>query len=404
MPHSRVDLAGRTNGPISGAMRPRARCVGGGGDVSVGCGVAHTKHSCRMGCAGSTQVSASYDKPASAPGDKGVDAAGTGVASTAVTSSAGATVSGMVARMPVQGMGSMHDPVAKGISLAYGSCTIPGYDKARPMRANQDDFLCVEEFQNASQSLFVVLDGHGEFGHHVARYCKDKIPHNIRKMLKKSETITEAITDAFFKTNDDLFNTGKVDCSLSGTTAALVFVRGNELFVGNLGDCRVVMGRTRGTGVEAIDLSVDHKPDRPDERTRIVQHGGRVEPVRLQSSQNFVGPMRVWKQKSNLPGLAVSRSLGDIVAQQIGVTPQPEFTHTKIDAKDRFLIIASDGVWEWLSSQEAVEIVNKEPDAEAACESLTRHAYSMWEKEGGGIADDTTAVVIEFFPEDWEFE
>ena len=191
-------------------MRPRARCVGGGGDVSVGCGVAHTKHSCRMGCAGSTQVSASYDKPASAPGDKGVDAAGTGVASTAVTSSAGATVSGMVARMPVQGMGSMHDPVAKGISLAYGSCTIPGYDKARPMRANQDDFLCVEEFQNASQSLFVVLDGHGEFGHHVARYCKDKIPHNIRKMLKKSETITEAITDAFFKTNDDLFNTGKV--------------------------------------------------------------------------------------------------------------------------------------------------------------------------------------------------
>ena len=148
---------------------------------------------------------------------------------------------------------------------------------------------------------------------------------------------------------------GQVDCAISGITLAAAFLRGDELYVGNAGDCRAVIGRLkgkRGSGVyDAIDLTVDHRPDRPDEKNRIEKCGGRVEPVKLQNHDEYVGPMRVWKGKSNVPGLNVSRSLGDIIAHSAGVSSQPEFTHTQLDKKDEFLILATDGVWEWTSSQ-----------------------------------------------------
>ena len=102
------------------------------------------------------------------------------------------------------------------------------------------------------------------------------------------------------------------------------------------------------------------------------------------------------KGKSNVPGLNVSRSLGDIIAHSAGVSSQPEFTHTQLDKKDAFMILATDGVWEWTSSQEAVDFVAQDNDAEAACERLAREAYARWERHGEGIADDTTAIVVFF--------
>lgn len=97
---------------------------------------------------------------------------------------------GSAAKVPVNGVGSIDAPVTKGISLAYGSCTIPGYDPARPQRPNQDDFFCIEEFQNQAQSLFAVMDGHGQVGHDVSRYIKQKLPRNTAKLLNKSTWIT----------------------------------------------------------------------------------------------------------------------------------------------------------------------------------------------------------------------
>lgn len=335
----------------------------------------------------------------------------------------------MTPKLPVQPMGDIDMPIQRGLSLSYGSCTIPGYDPARPRKPNQDDSLIVEQFQHESQSFFAVMDGHGTAGHDVARYAKRKLHKRLAKTLLKAGSITQAIDEAFTRTHDDLC-ASKVDCAISGITLTAAFLRGDELYVGNAGDCRAVIGRRKGkkgtTDYEAIDLSeytqldfrrlnlisrdvsercclwdtaVDHRPDRPDEKSRIEKCGGRVEPVKLQNNDEYVGPVRVWKGKSNVPGLNVSRSLGDIIAHSAGVSPQPEFTHTKLDKKDGFLILASDGVWEWTSSQEAVDIVAQDDDAESACERLTREAYARWERNGEGIADDTTAIVV-FFDEE----
>ena len=69
-------------------------------------------------------------------------------------------------------------------------------------------------------------------------------------------------------------------------------------------------------------LSIDHKPDRKDERKRIEKKNGRVEPFREQSGEP-IGPARVWMRTENVPGLAMSRSIGDSVAQSVGVIPDP---------------------------------------------------------------------------------
>lgn len=148
-------------------------------------------------------------------------------------------------RLPVQKMGSIEAPISEGLSLAYGSCTIPGYDPARPQRPNQDDSLIVEEFQHPAQSFFAVMDGHGPRGHEVTRRAKQKLPKRLNRALPKEGTITEAIAEAFVRTHRDVCES-RVDCSISGLTITAVFLRGNELFVGSAGDCRAVLGRQRG--------------------------------------------------------------------------------------------------------------------------------------------------------------
>lgn len=69
-----------------------------------------------------------------------------------------------------------------------------------------------------------------------------------------------------------------------------------------------------------------------------------------------VGPARVWLPEFDVPGLAMSRSLGDYVAQSVGVTPEPEINIYDINQNDRIIIIASDGVWEFLSNEKVGQI------------------------------------------------
>ena len=102
-------------------------------------------------------------------------------------------------------------------------------------------------------------------------------------------------------------------------------------------------------------LTVDHKPDDPAELERITKHNGVVRAIEVNGTE--MGPARVWAADGNSPGLAMSRSFGDTVAAQIGVTCEPDFTTHVLTPMDRFLIIGSDGLWEHMSNDEAVGIV-----------------------------------------------
>ena len=70
-------------------------------------------------------------------------------------------------------------------------------------------------------------------------------------------------------------------------------------------------------------------------------------------------PPRVWEQNMQRPGCAFTRSIGDHVAEKIGVFAEPEPLIRNIDKDTKFVVLASDGVWEFLTSQSVVDMVNR---------------------------------------------
>jgi len=143
-----------------------------------------------------------------------------------------------------------------------------------------------------------------------------------------------------------------IDTEFSGTTCVIGMLRGRTLAVANIGDSRVILGRKEpgARGLKAISISDDHKPDREDEQRRIESRGGRVFAVEYDDGVD--GPPRVWLGHLDIPGRAMSRSLGDTVAHTAGVISEPEMHFLELTPADKILIWASDGLWEFMSNQE----------------------------------------------------
>jgi len=145
-------------------------------------------------------------------------------------------------------------------------------------------------------------------------------------------------------------------------------------------------------------LSNDHKPDLPVERERIERAGGVVSAA----GPRGLPPSRVWV--NGRVGLAMSRSLGDGEAKTHGVSADPEvqlFTLQPMQpgdkTGDKFIIVASDGIWEFISSQQACDIVQKHNNAHAASAELVKTAEQRWREEEGSYRDDITCIVA-FLP------
>merc|ERR1740130_887051 len=82
----------------------------------------------------------------------------------------------------------------------------------------------------------------------------------------------------------------------------------------------------------------------------------------------------------------------------IGVTPTPEVTHFELTGQEQVLIVASDGLWEFVSSSQAVTIAMKSEDATAACDALLQLSKKKWSMDGlGNYCDDITILVV-FLP------
>lgn len=125
------------------------------------------------------------------------------------------------------------------------------------------------------------------------------------------------------------------------------------MYSANIGDSRAIIGKFVNDKWEARPLTRDHKPNLGPEAERILKCGGRIDSFR-DIEGNPLGPMRVWLKKENIPGLAMSRSLGDNVATSVGVTWEPEILEFDLDSNDKFMVIASDGVWEFIENEEVV--------------------------------------------------
>ncbi|CAE7228711.1 unnamed protein product [Symbiodinium natans] len=256
--------------------------------------------------------------------------------------------------------------------------------------------------ENGTKCFVGVFDGHGDQGKRMSHFAKQALSKSLFSNTDLHTEPVAAIQAAFRDTQEKIEKEHRHQAELSGTTAITAYQHRNRLVVANVGDSRAVLGRcstpARQT-VSAVDLSNDQKPARPDERQRILAAGGTVDQMAIPIVQRGgvrwirAGPERVM-DKQGMGGLAMSRSLGDLRLHPY-VSSQPEVVERKLDSRDKVLVLASDGVWDHVTSQEAVEIAGRVDDPKVAAREITGIARQRWQiATDGQMSDDITAVVV----------
>jgi len=193
----------------------------------------------------------------------------------------------------------------------FAFATRVGYVPNNPHKVNQDSFILAPNLlQTPSIHFFGVADGHGQYGREVSSFVKVALPQKIEHEIKvtKSE-IDQALTTAFLSTNQ-LVARNVPDPQFSGTTCCTLLLNGTKIKSANTGDSRAILVSKDGKGTP---LTTDHKPEDPEEARRIIASGGRIAAFKDPYGEDM-GPKRVWLLHEDVPGLAMSRSLGDYKA------------------------------------------------------------------------------------------
>lgn len=264
----------------------------------------------------------------------------------------------------------------------------------KPESPNQDDFfiLRVDDW-----GIYGVFDGHGPYGHDVSGFVHETLPGLLVRDGAFQSDPLKAMVNGYKRVHglcDQASQKGRFDCSLSGTTCTTIIHRDKNLHCAHVGDSRAILGKKDGGKFVAMNLTEDHKPECPLEKKRIKENGGEVKKL------DGDIPHRVFLKGKLYPGLAMSRSLGDLVGQSAGVTCVPEVKSYPVEPNFSFFCLCSDGVWEFIQSQEAVDIIAKFPrqQVQQAAEALAQEAWKRWIQEEGNVVDDITVILV-YLPE-----
>ncbi|KAG5412022.1 hypothetical protein IGI04_008341 [Brassica rapa subsp. trilocularis] len=261
-----------------------------------------------------------------------------------------------------------------------------------------------------------IFDGHGPWGHYVAKHVRNSMPSSLlcnwQKTLAQTALLEPELDlegsnkkfsrfdiwkHSYLKTcasvDQELEHHRKIDSYNSGTTAITIVRQGDVIYVSNVGDSRAVLATTSDEGsLVAVQLTLDFKPNLPQEKERIIGCNGRVFCMKDEP-----GVHRVWQPDTEAPGLAMSRAFGDYCIKEYGLVSVPEVTQRHISVKDHFIILASDGIWDVITNQQAIEIVSSTAERPKAAKRLVEQAVRAWKKKKRrGIAMDDMSVVCLF--------
>ena len=190
-----------------------------------------------------------------------------------------------------------------------------------------------------------IFDGHG--GDKISKYLKNNIAnyliHKNSEEFKETKDYSKYIIKVFDNIQKELINNNVKANSMGSTSLITILYQKNNknlLKVINLGDCRIILCNKYNIGIQ---LSKDHKPDKPDELLRINKLGGIIE-----YSKN---------DDPRISGLSVSKSFGDLDCKYISQIP--EIYDYKLK-NDKFIVLGCDGLWDVLSNQDVVDFIIKE--------------------------------------------
>ena len=286
-----------------------------------------------------------------------------------------------------------------------------GFNGEKDKEFNQDIAFLEKNFAGNNSFLYMaVCDGHGVEGHEVSGFIKRTLPKDLSNALMNKEILTSdknnkkkiynIIGSTFIKVNEKLISNEAINSIFSGTTCVSLIYTPIKLICANIGDSRAVVGRYDKNNKKwiSINLSRDHKPTEEDEARRILKKGGRIKPFLDEETGTEVGPPRVWVRDDEVPGLAMTRSFGDRVAAIAGTICVPEIKEYAFHEGDKFVILASDGVWEFISSEECINIIGKfyeNNNIVECCNFLYEESRKRWLREED-VVDDITMLLIFF--------
>ncbi|CAI9764784.1 unnamed protein product [Fraxinus pennsylvanica] len=247
------------------------------------------------------------------------------------------------------------------------------FSKRGEKGVNQDCGIVWEEFGCQEDMMFCgIFDGHGPWGHFVAKRTYADIDRDLEQHCKI-----------------DSFNSGTTASTIVRQSVLFCFVIplvlllcysatfGKEvshfIFIANVGDSSAALATMSETGdLEPVQLTIDFKPNLP-----------RVH--------------RVWLPDKESPGLAMSRAFGDYCVEDFGLVSVPEVTRRHIMSEDQFVMLATDWVWDVISNEKAVEIVSSTVDRVNSANCLVKWAVHSWKKKRKEIAMDDISAIVLFF-------
>jgi len=216
-----------------------------------------------------------------------------------------------------------------------------------------------------------VYDGHG--GRKAAQVAAEMVtPHflhawsrEMEKPLQERESEAELLRNAYLAVDRHIIENG----FNSGTTAAGFYLIDDYFYAVNCGDTRIVIGIQGGVS----SLTLDHKPNLPEETQRIEDEGGYVISFGVPRVQGI---------------LAVSRAIGDSSLKPY-VIAEPRIAEGCLGKENDYLIIACDGVWDVLSPDIVIAMVRAAGDVQAATENIRTTAIDS------GSNDNITVIVLD---------
>eukprot|EP00929_Paragymnodinium_shiwhaense_P013229 TRINITY_DN121095_c0_g1_i1.p1 TRINITY_DN121095_c0_g1~~TRINITY_DN121095_c0_g1_i1.p1 ORF type:complete len:415 (-),score=60.97 TRINITY_DN121095_c0_g1_i1:96-1340(-) len=247
-----------------------------------------------------------------------------------------------------------------------------------------------------------VMDGHGACGEFPSTRAVQTVPLFIDKepeciQLLKEYNVPGALQRAFQLAQEDLASTAeaeRVDLDFSGCTAVCVLrcLERNTVWVGWVGDSRAIL-IVPETGL--VQETADHNLKVEAERARLLSSGCEIADEEIGGGVTI---SRLYVTGEEFPGLTMSRALGDNYMKEYGVLAEPQVVEWSLEnLKDPLLLAATDGVWEFMTSEDVTDIVLKALSSGAtpqkALSLVIAQAKAKWAEEGD-YCDDITAVIV----------
>lgn len=241
-------------------------------------------------------------------------------------------------------------------------------DKNLKYRQSMEDIgvMLPDFIPEKKYSLFGIFDGHG--GNDVVKYIKNRLPEIIKTNITKNnnyDSIENNLTSSFHKIDEEL---KFYDSEHTGSTATILLFQDNIVYCANVGDSTAFI--VYDNFIKKI--SIDHKCTDPKEEERILLSGGKITKNRVMGQ------------------LVLSRCLGDLYCKKYGVSNIPDISVNKLEGNVKYVVVASDGVWDVVKENELLQLSKNKKNAEGFCKDLVKLAIDKDTK------DNVSCIVISF--------